>query len=99
MDLRVLGFIDAVRFNSLEGRKRIAEAAAYAASNGYVWDHLQSLYLLGIADAALGDPASARKALREAMRLAEEHGDTRYRDDAEAALRSIEAGEPVAMPS
>ncbi len=99
MDLRVLGFIDAVRFNSLEGRRRIAEAAEYAASNGYVWDQVQSLYLLGIADAALGDPTAARKALREAMRLASEHGDTRYRDDAEAALRAIEAGEPVSMPS
>jgi tetratricopeptide (TPR) repeat protein len=98
MNLRVLGFIDAVRFASLEGRRRIAQAAEYAAENGYHWDYVQSLYMLGIADAHLDDAASARKHLREAMRLAAEQGDSRYRDDAEAALRALDAGEPVPMP-
>jgi hypothetical protein len=54
--------------------------------------------MLGIADAHLDDAASARKHLREAMRLAAEQGDSRYRDDAEAALRALDAGEPVPMP-
>jgi len=98
MNLRVLGFIDAVRFQSLEGRRRIAQAAEYAADNGYHWDYVQSLYMLGIADAHLDDDASARKHLREAMRLAAEQGDSRYRDDAENALRALDAGETVPMP-
>jgi tetratricopeptide (TPR) repeat protein len=98
MNLRVLGFIDAVRFGSLEGRRRIAEAADYAQTQGFHWDYVQSLHLLGIADSAMGDIESARKAFRECLRLASEQNDTRYREDAEAALRALDAGEPVPLP-
>jgi len=32
------------------------------------------------------------------MRLAAEHGDTRFHDDAETALRALDAGEPIPLP-
>ncbi|MBW2460094.1 MAG: protein kinase [Deltaproteobacteria bacterium] len=98
MNLRVLGFIDAVRFESPEGRRRLVEATEFAKRHDYHWDYVQSLYMLGIAEAHLDDPESARQHLREAMRLAAELGDSRNRVDSEAALRALDAGDPLPMP-
>ncbi|MCS6798759.1 MAG: protein kinase [Myxococcota bacterium] len=98
VNLRVLGYIDAVRFGSDEGRRRIVEAHDYALRNGYVWDLLQSKYLLALADHALGDVEAARRGLRETLRLAAECGDRRWEQDAEEALRALEAGGPVPLP-
>lgn len=97
-NLRVLGFIDAVRFKSDEGRRRIAEAVEYARKNNYVWDLVQSMYALALADHVLGNHEEARNGLREVLRLTAEHGDTRYHEDAQQALRALDAGEPIPLP-
>jgi tetratricopeptide (TPR) repeat protein len=98
VNLRVLGFIDATRFGSEEGRRRIVEALEYAQNNGYVWDVIQSKYMLALADHALGDPEACRRGLREALRLAAESGDLRWQADAEVALKALDAGEPIPLP-
>jgi serine/threonine protein kinase/tetratricopeptide (TPR) repeat protein len=98
-NLRVLGFIDAVRFRSPEGRERIAQAMRHAEENAYVWDQIQSRYLLALADYALGRIDDARRGLRETMRLSAEHGDTRYHDDAVQTLRAIDEGQEVKLPA
>ena len=97
-NLRILGFIDAVRFKSAEGRRRVAEAVEYARRNNYVWDLVQSLYMLAIADHVLGDQEEARRGLREVLRMTAEHGDTRYHEDAQQALRALDAGESIPLP-
>ncbi len=97
-NLRVLGFIDAVRFKSAEGRRRIMEAVDYARKNNYIWDMVQSMYMLALADHVLGDHDEARKSLREVLRMTAEHGDARYHEDAQQALRALDAGEPIPLP-
>ena len=97
-NLRVLGFIDAVRFKSEEGRRRIVEAIDYAKRNGYLWDLVQSLYMLALSDHVLGNVDEARKGLREVLRLTAESGDARYHEDAQQALRALDAGDPIPLP-
>jgi tetratricopeptide (TPR) repeat protein len=97
-NLRILGFIDAVRFKSPEGRRRVIEAVEYARQNNYVWDLVQSVYMLALADYVLGDHDEARKHLREVLRMTAEHGDARYHEDAQQALRALDAGEPIPLP-
>ncbi len=96
---RVLGFIDAMHFGSDEGRARILRAAEYAQENGYVWDMVEAKYMLAIADHAQGSTEQARRGLREVLRMSVEHGNRRYEQDAEQALRALDAGEPVPLPS
>ncbi len=98
LNLRVLGFIDAVRFGSEEGRQRIIQSARYAETEGLQWDLLQAHYLLGLAESRLGRSEEARRYLREALRLAADSGDARYHKDAQAALVAVEAGEPAPLP-
>lgn len=98
INLRVLGFIDAVRFGSEQGRQRISEAADYAEKNGYIWDLIQSKYLLALADHALGNLDAARAGLRETLRLTDTHGDRRYHADAQQALLALDSGQPLTLP-
>lgn len=97
-NMRVLGFIDATRFNSAEGRARLIQAIDYAVEHDYVWDIIQGRYLLAIVDQARGDIEGARAALREVLDLAAQHGHRKYTEDAEQALRELDAGLPVALP-
>jgi tetratricopeptide (TPR) repeat protein len=97
-NMRILGFIDATRFNSAEGRSRLIQAIDYATEHEYVWDIIQGKYLLAVVDQAQGVVDGARAALREVLNLAVQHGHRKYTEDAEHALRELEAGVPVTLP-
>jgi serine/threonine protein kinase/tetratricopeptide (TPR) repeat protein len=97
-NMRNLGFIDATRFNSLEGRARLLQAIEYAVEHDYVWDIIQGRYLQAIVDQATGDPEGARVALRECLNLAVQHGHRKYTEDSEQALRQLEENVPVSLP-
>ncbi|HET6334373.1 MAG TPA: AAA family ATPase, partial [Polyangiales bacterium] len=97
-NMRNLGFIDATRFNSIEGRARLLQAIDYAVEHDYVWDIIQGRYLQAIVDQSTGDPEGARVALRECLNLAVQHGHRKYTEDSEQALRQLEENVPVALP-
>ncbi|MCB9591567.1 MAG: protein kinase [Sandaracinaceae bacterium] len=97
-NMRVLGFIDATRFGSKEGRTHVAQANDYAARHGYVWDLIQGRYYLAIIDQGRGDDEAARTALREILRLAADHGHADYVKAAEKALEALEAGSTIQLP-
>jgi tetratricopeptide (TPR) repeat protein len=98
-NMRLLGFIDAMRFSSAEGRARLLQAIDYAVEHEYVWDVIPGKYLLAIVDQARGDVDSARAALREVLSLAAQHGHRKYTQDSEAALRELDAGTPIKLPA
>jgi len=97
--MRILGFIDATRFNSAEGRARLLQAIDYAVEHDYVWDIIPGRYLLAIVEQGRGDAEGARAALREVLNLAVQHGHRKYTIDSEIALRELDAGTPIALPA
>ncbi len=96
-NMRVLGFIDATRFGSGEGRARLLQAINYAIDHAYVWDIIQGKYLLAIIDQARGDLDGARGLLREVLNLAVQHGHRKYTEDTEQALRQVDAAVPITV--
>jgi len=98
-NMRILGFIDATRFGSTEGRARLLQAIDYAVEHEYVWDVIPGKYLLGIVEQNRGDLAAARAALREVLTLAAQHGHRKYTQDSEAALRELDAAVPITLPA
>jgi hypothetical protein len=97
-NMRILGFIDATRFSSAEGRARLLQAVEYAVEHEYVWDVIPGKYLLAIVEQARGDVVGARAALREVLTLAAQHGHRKYIQDSETALRELEAGVSITLP-
>jgi tetratricopeptide (TPR) repeat protein len=97
-NLRDLGFIDATRFGSSEGRARVLSAIDYAEKHDFVWDLIQGKFLLAVIDNKRGDNESARAALREVLDLSVEHGHRNSIEDAETGLRVLEAGEALDLP-
>ena len=97
-NMRFLGFIDATRFNSIEGRARLIQAIEYAIEHDYVWDVIQGRYLLAVVDQAAGDIEGARVALRDVFNMAVQHGHRKYTEDSEQALGQLEANVPIALP-
>ncbi len=97
-NLRVLGFIDAVKLGNPAGRDRIVEAYTYAQRHGFVWDAVQARYMLAVVDATLGRLEDGRRGLREVRQLATRYGMSHYERAAEEALEAIEAGRDVPMP-
>jgi len=97
-NIRVLGFIDAAKLGSTEGRERILEAYEYARQRGMIWDLIQSRYFLAIVDSLQGRGEEGRSGFREVLRLAAEYGQRHYEQEAEKALQAIDAGRPVPMP-
>ncbi|AKF06840.1 serine/threonine-protein kinase PknK [Sandaracinus amylolyticus] len=97
-DMRILGFIDAMRFGSEEGRRHVVDANDFADARGLVWDLVQGRYYLAMIDQARGEPEEARAALREVLRLAAEHGHADYMQAAERALIALESSRPIPMP-
>jgi tetratricopeptide (TPR) repeat protein len=98
-NMRILGFIDATRFDSSEGRARLVQAIDYAIEHEFVWDIIPGKYLLAIVEQQRGEIESARAALREVLTLAVQHGHRKYTQDSEAALRELDAGLPIALPA
>jgi hypothetical protein len=96
--MRILGFIDAIRFGSEEGRKHVAEANELAAARGLVWDVIQGRFYLAMIDQARGDTDEARAGLREVLRLAAEHGHHNFVEGAEKGLAALEAGVAIRPP-
>jgi ATP/maltotriose-dependent transcriptional regulator MalT len=97
-NMRLLGFIDATRFGSAEGRSRMLDAIGYAEVQGYVWDLIQGKYMLAIVDQQRGDLEGAARSLREVLDLAANHGHRKYIEDTEQAQRQLAAGQPIALP-
>jgi serine/threonine protein kinase/tetratricopeptide (TPR) repeat protein len=95
MNLRVLGFIDASKFGSAEGRARIVEAIQYASENAYVWDLIESKQMLALVDYQRGEYDAAKQLMREVLRLATENGHGRVAQDAERALSAMEKNESL----
>lgn len=97
-NMRVLGFIDATRFGSKEGRDHVVQSNAFAEAHGFVWDLIQGRYYLAIIDQQRGDEDGARAALREILRLAADHGHSDYVRAAERALRALDSGSTIQLP-
>jgi tetratricopeptide (TPR) repeat protein len=97
-NLRLLGFIDATHFDSEEGTSRINQVIKYADGQGYVWDSIHGRYLLAIVNQKRGDLAQAVENMRQAMKLASEHGHRAYVAEIEQGLRRLDVGEPIRLP-
>lgn len=96
--LSALGFIDATRFSSSEGRARVLQAVEYAEKNEFVWDVIQGKFYLAIIEQQRGSLEVARARLREVLDLAAQHGHRNYIEDAEDALLRLERREAIALP-
>ena len=94
-NIRALGFIDATRFGSAEGRARVLSAIEYAEKHDFVWDVIQGKYFLAVIEQRRADIEAARGRLREVLNLAAQHGHRNYIEDAENALRQLDAGEAI----
>ncbi len=97
-NIRALGFIDATRFGSSEGRARVLQAIEYAEKHDFVWDVIQGKFFLAVIEQKRDDAEDARARLREVLNLAAQHGHRNYIEDAEGALRQIDAGETIDLP-
>jgi ATP/maltotriose-dependent transcriptional regulator MalT len=97
-NIRALGFIDATRFGSAEGRTRVLQAIDYAEKHEFVWDVIQGKFFLAIMEQKRGDLDAARARLREVLDLSAQHGHRNYIEDAENALRLIDAGQAFDLP-
>ncbi len=97
-NLRVLGFIDAIKLGSEEGRERVREAYEFARRHGYVWDVVQAQHMMGIIDHQLGKHDDAKRRFREVLQLSAQYGMSHYEQTAAEALEAIEAGKPVPLP-
>ena len=96
-NLRVLGYIDAMRFASTDGRQHILEAIAYAERKNAIWEGVQGRVMLAVVDQTQGAIDDARNGLREALRLAVDHGYGTYAEQIQRALASLEAGQPISL--
>jgi eukaryotic-like serine/threonine-protein kinase len=97
-NLQALGFIDATRFGSSEGRARVLQAIEYAERHDFVWDLIQGKYLLAVIENKRGDNDAARARLREVLNLAAQHGHRNSIDDAENGLRLLDEGATLELP-
>jgi serine/threonine protein kinase/predicted ATPase len=98
-NLRVLGYIDAMRFGSTDGRQHILESIQYAERKQAIWEGVQGRVMLAMVDQHAGAVDDARNGLREALRLATDHGYGTYADQIQGALSSLDAGRPISIIS
>lgn len=96
-NMRVLGFIDAVKLKSPEGRDRIIEALEHAIEQNYVWDIIQGRHMLAIVDHVEGRIDEAKRGFAEVLQLSSENGQRHYQSAAEQALQAIQEGRPVPL--
>jgi len=97
VNLRVLGFIDATKLGSDQGRQRVLEAIDYAQKHGFVWDQIEGKYMLAVIDQLGGRSDEARRLLAEVVRTAADNGHARYVEDAEQALAALDRGEAIPL--
>ena len=96
-NLRMLGFIDAMRFGSEDGRLHVLESMRKAERRGHVWDIVQTRFLLAMIQQQSGDPENARTSLREALRIGSENGFASYVSACEVALAALDSGQPIPL--
>ena len=96
-NMRVLGFIDAIKLGSAEGRQRILEAYEYALEHHYVWDVVQSRYMLAVVDYTQGRVDEGKLGLREVLLLSREYGMRHYEKLAEVAIDAAGRGAPIPL--
>lgn len=94
----MLGFLDAMRFDSAQGRGRMLSAVRYAEERGYIWDLIVEKYVLAMVEQKRSDPEAARELLREVIELCDRHGHARIGDSAERALRAVAENQPIDLP-
>ena len=97
LNVSLLGFLDAMRFDSEQGIKRMQQAIDHAEQRGYTWDLIGEKYLLSMVEQKRGRLEAARNGLRDVIRLADRHGHLRVCDDAEQGLRAMEEGKPIPL--
>jgi predicted TPR repeat methyltransferase len=98
LNVCLLGFLDAMRFESTQGRSRMLSAVRYAEERGYVYDIIVEKYVLAMVEQKLADVDAARVLLREVIALSDHHGHARIGDSAEKALHAVEANQAIALP-
>ena len=98
LNVCLLGFLDAMRFDSEQGRGRMLSAVRYAEERGYIWDLIVEKYVLAMVEQKRNSAEAACGLMREVIELADSHGHARIGDSAEKALRAVEAGEPISLP-
>ncbi len=94
-NLRVLGFIDAMKFGSEKGRERILEAHSYAETNGFVWDLIQAKYSLAVVDQHQGRSSEAEALLRDVAQLSAQYGHARHARAAAEGLQRLADDKPL----
>ena len=94
----LLGFLDALRFDSEQGYARMQQAVQYAQERGYVLDLIDEKYLLAMVEQKRGALDRASALLREVIELADPHGHVRICEDAERALRAIAESRAISLP-
>jgi eukaryotic-like serine/threonine-protein kinase len=98
LNVCLLGFLDAMRFGSDQGRARMQSALRYAEERGYIWDLIVAKYVLAMVEQKREERDAARGLLREVIELADHHGHSRLADSAEQALRAVEEGQLIKLP-
>jgi tetratricopeptide (TPR) repeat protein len=97
-NLRVLG-IDALNFGSPDGRHRIVEATEFAERKRAIWEWVQGRLMLAIVDQAQGALDAARQGLRDALRVAVDHGYGTYAEQLTTALEALDRNERIELTS
>ena len=92
LNLRVLGFLDAWRFDSPAGRELVEDALRYAEREGYTWDAIQARYTLALLALAGGRREEAMERFAEVLQDSERYGNRHYAAEAEQALSALRAG-------
>jgi hypothetical protein len=75
----------------------VLEAIRYAERKHVIWEGVQGRVMLAIVDQSQGAIEESRSSLREALRLAVDHGYGTYADQIQRALVSLQSGEPISL--
>ncbi len=97
--LGILGFIDAVKLGSEEGRRNIQRAIDYAEQHGLATMRMEALYFLAMVDARRGENAQARDSLQRLVTFGSRFDAHRFVNDAQGAIEALASGAPMALPS
>ena len=93
----LMGFLDAMRFDSEQGYGRMQQAIEFAEERAYVVDLVEEKYLLAMVEQKRGQADRARALLHEVIELADAHGHVKACESAETGLRALEEGRPIEL--